>query len=166
MTASRTHRIGDLVAARRCDAVTAAPITDDGDLVGLSITNTVGNYSDLAEERIIAFRDIDPVWRAELMMAVDAAGIFADGEPCMALTQPGARTWHVRLRIDGRSRRLVLAEPLADPEMAILLHAVRNCFPTRRSMAIDEVPPWLIELVAMSEALPESVALNHLMDDD
>lgn len=166
MTVSRSYRIGDLVAAPRCSAVTAAPITEDGDLVGLSIINTVGDYPDLAEERIIAFCDIDPVWRAELMMAVNAADIFADEEPCTALMQPGARTWHVRLRIDGRSRWLVLAEPLADPEMAILLHAVRNCFPTRRAMAIDEVPPWLIELVAMSEAPPESVALNHLMDDD
>lgn len=157
-------------AAEAIEGVSGTAMTDtteaaSDDLIGLSITGTLGNDPGLATERIIVFRDIDPIWRDELVAAISDVNLSRHDQPAMTDAQPVTRTWHTRLQIDCRSTRLVLAEPLADPALEALLRAVRNCFPARRAMAIDEVPPWLIALVAVAEPPPDGIALNYLMDD-
>ncbi len=78
--------------------------------------------------------DVDalpPEERDRLCALVESAGFFSGDEPPRREGLPDARTYTVAIDDGARCRTRRLADPVGDPRMAALLHAVRDLV-TRR----------------------------------
>lgn len=96
----------------------------------LHVEGGVAHFPGRAREQAVSFDQLASPERHELRCLADEAGFFTCAPAAAGAPRPDARTYTVALTIDGRSRELRLAEPIADPALARLVSAVRRL--TRR----------------------------------
>ena len=144
MTASRSHRIDDLV--------------------GIRMSGGSSDFPDLATEQIVSLGALDPHRVVTLLRAAYAAAFFTREEPRSRATGSDSRTWHMQLCHGGRVRLLAFPEPFLDPAVAVLIRLARACLSARRTMGIEDVPHTPRDAVAASPVSSESAAFNHEVD--
>ena len=102
--------------------VEQAPVSGEA---RMRIEGGIAHFPGRAKEQVVSFDQLATPDRQELTNLADKADFFgctlANGAP-----RPDARTYTLRLTIDGRSREVSVAEPIRDPAMAKLVSVVRR----------------------------------------
>jgi CHASE2 domain-containing sensor protein len=93
--------------------------------VRVRIEGGLAHFPGLAAERVVPFDRLDAPERDEIVALAGEAHFF-ECEPPRALAGPDARTYILFLAIDGRSREVRVAEPIADPALAKLVTKLRQ----------------------------------------
>ncbi|KQR80260.1 hypothetical protein ASG07_15850 [Sphingomonas sp. Leaf343] len=109
-----------------------------GDGIGLSVTDGIAHFPGFGKERIVPLDTLDRDRVDALLAAADEASFFTRIGSDDAPVRPDARTWHIRLCYEGRSRLLAFPEPLVEPALLALVRVVRDCCFARRTMSVEE----------------------------
>lgn len=77
--------------------MTDAPISPDGDLVGLSVTGGSTHFPGLVTKRTVALGALEPECVTALMEAADVAAFFTRLKADERLVRPDACIWVLRI---------------------------------------------------------------------